>query len=198
MFVRKKKNKSGVVSIQIIDKSSGLYRVHKTVGSSRNLDEIVRLVQKAHISLHPSDIEQSVLFPSLLSDDTAVENFLNGVMDAHIHARGHECIFGELFNRIGFDVIPNELFRHLVLARITYPVSKLKTVDYLYHSQGVVTNEDAIYRFLDTLNEKYKTTIERIAFSHKKKVLGNISVVFYDMLRRISVLPSLHTLYGKN
>jgi hypothetical protein len=34
MFVRKKKNPSGVVSVQIIDKSTGQYRVLKTIGSS--------------------------------------------------------------------------------------------------------------------------------------------------------------------
>ena len=34
MFVRKKKNKSGVISVQVIDKSSGKYRLVKTIGSS--------------------------------------------------------------------------------------------------------------------------------------------------------------------
>ena len=46
MFVRKKKNPSGVVSVQIIDKSSGKYRVVKTVGSSSNLEEIDLLYLK--------------------------------------------------------------------------------------------------------------------------------------------------------
>jgi transposase len=41
---------------------------------------------------------------------------------------------------------------------------------------------DAVYRFLDKLNNKLKSQVERIAFTHTKKVLqGNISVVFYDM-----------------
>ena len=40
MFVREKKNKSGTVSVQIIDKSSGSYRVAKTVGSSSDPEEI--------------------------------------------------------------------------------------------------------------------------------------------------------------
>ncbi len=181
MFVRRKKNKNGVVSVQIIDKSSGVYRVHQTVGSSRNLDEIERLVQKAYALLHPSDSLQSVLFPSLLSDDAAVENFLDGVMNAHIHARGPECIFGELFRRIGFDTIPHELFRHLVVARLAHPVSKLKTVDYLYRTHGIVTSEDVIYRFLDSLNKTHNATVERIAFDHTKNILTTISVVFYDM-----------------
>lgn len=34
MFVRKKKNKSGVISIQVIEKSKGKYKVLKTIGSS--------------------------------------------------------------------------------------------------------------------------------------------------------------------
>jgi hypothetical protein len=43
MFVRKKKNKSGVVSIQVIDKSTGSYKVIKTIGSSKIIKEIEQL-----------------------------------------------------------------------------------------------------------------------------------------------------------
>jgi hypothetical protein len=43
MFVRKKKNPSGVVSIQIIDKSHGRYKVLTTIGSSFDIAEIQRL-----------------------------------------------------------------------------------------------------------------------------------------------------------
>ncbi len=47
MFVRGKKNKSGTISVQIIDKSSGSYRVIKTVGYSSDPDEIAYLRKKA-------------------------------------------------------------------------------------------------------------------------------------------------------
>ena len=43
MFVREKKNKSGTVSIQIIDKSIGIDRVAQTVGSSSDPEEITYL-----------------------------------------------------------------------------------------------------------------------------------------------------------
>lgn len=40
----------------------------------------------------------------------------------------------------------------------------------------------SLYRFLDRLQNKYKTSIEKISFNYTKKLLGgNISVVFYDM-----------------
>jgi len=48
IFVRQKKNKSVVVSIQIIDKSSGRYKLYKTIGSSSNETEIGSLVLKAN------------------------------------------------------------------------------------------------------------------------------------------------------
>jgi transposase len=181
VFVRKKKNKSGTVSIQIIDKSQRSYRVAETVGSSSNPDEIERLMRKARSLLYPPEDIQPPLFATLLPDDVAVENFLDSVKSAHIRTIGPELIFGALFDRIGFGEVKKELFRHLVIARLAFPTSKLKTVDYLYRYRGITTHEDAIYRFLDTLNKAHKKQVERIAYQHTKKTLGTISVVFYDM-----------------
>ena len=46
MFIRKKKNPSGVVSVQVIDKSRGAYKVLKTIGSSSDTTEIETLYQQ--------------------------------------------------------------------------------------------------------------------------------------------------------
>lgn len=41
---------------------------------------------------------------------------------------------------------------------------------------------DAVYKFLDKLNNKLKAKVEQIAFEHTMKILNNsISVVFYDL-----------------
>jgi len=47
MFVRKKKNKSGSVSVQIITKSVGKYKVVKSLGSSIDPTVIFSLELKA-------------------------------------------------------------------------------------------------------------------------------------------------------
>ena len=47
MLVRKKPDKSGVISFQIIDKLKGKYSVIKTVGSSGNAAKILDLVIEA-------------------------------------------------------------------------------------------------------------------------------------------------------
>lgn len=181
MFVRKRKNKSGTTSVHIISKASGTYRLVKAVGSARDPNEIERLIRKAHDQLHLSHDHQLPLFATLPPGDATVENFLDGVANAHIHTIGPELIFGELFDRLGFNVILHKLFRHITIAQLAYPASKLKTVDYLFRYQGITTTEDAIDQFLDSVHKKHKPTVERIAFEHTKKTIGIISVVFYDM-----------------
>lgn len=74
------------------------------------------------------------------------------------------------------------MFRHLVIARLAFPLSKLKTIKYLYRYQSIMLDIDAVYRFLDKLNNQLKCTVENIAYQHAKQRLGgSVSVVFYDM-----------------
>jgi len=180
MFVRKKRNRSGSVSVQIIDKSNG-YRVVQTLGSALNADEIERLWQRGLSIVHEAQKGQQQLFPVQTAADMTVENFVEELSNASVRTVGPELIFGTLFDRLGFNAIEEALFRHIVIARLAYPTSKLKTVDYLYRYKGITIGLQTVYRFLDTLNDSYKEQVERIAFEHTKKTLGTISVVFYDM-----------------
>jgi len=165
--------------VQIIDKSDG-YHVFKTVGSSSDAEEINRLVKKAEHILYTHNGEQIVL-PLETKEDRVVKAFLGRLSNAQIHTMGPELILGTLFDRLGFNVIKEELFRHIVVARLAYPVSKIKTIDYLYRYQGITIEKDFIYRFLDKLNDRYKDIVERVAFEYTKNVLGTITVAFYDM-----------------
>ena len=180
MFVRKKKNKSGSVSVQIIDKSDG-YRVFQTIGASENQDKINLLVQKAQHIIQTCGGKQGELFSFQTAEEAAVKRFLGQLSNQQVRVVGPEIIFGTLFDRLGFGSIPEELFRHIVIARLAHPVSKLKPVDYLYRYQGVTVEADSIYRFLDRLNDTHKDAVERLAFEYSRGVLEHISVVFYDM-----------------
>ena len=180
MFVREKKNKSGTVSVQIIDKSSGSYRVAKTVGSSSNPEEIAYLRKKAYMII-PTLIGQTSI--DFWSDSTKefVGN-LRRVKTDQVHVDGPEKVFGKIFDDIGFGVIKQDLFRHLVITRLIAPGSKLKTVDYLERYKGITIDISKVYRFMDTLHRSLKEQVEQIAFDYTKSVLGGqISVVFYDM-----------------
>ena len=180
MFVREKRNKSGSTSVQIIDKSDG-YKVIETVGVSRDKDDISRLIYKARRIIQTNRGKQAEFFSFDTPEEINLKHFLQRLSNGQIRVVGPELIFGALFDRIGFGIIKEELFRHVTIARLAYPVSKVKTVDYLYRYQGIKTEVDSIYRFLDKLNDRYKDTVERLAFEYSKNVLGTVSVVFYDM-----------------
>jgi transposase len=179
MFIREKRNSSGSISVQIISKSSGKYKVVKTIGSSSNEQEILKFVY-----LGKQEIERISCQPKLFvsENDTIVEQVFSALNNAAIRTVGPEIIFGKIYDHLGFKAIQEDLFRHLVIARLAFPLSKLKTIEYVYRFQGVMLDIDAVYRFLDKLNNKLKAQVEQIAFAHTKEVLqGNISMVFYDM-----------------
>lgn len=180
MFVREKKNKSGTVSVQIIDKSSGNYRVAKTIGSSSDPEEIAYLRKKAY-TIMPTLIGQTSI--DFWSDSTKefVRN-LKKVKTSQVQVEGPEKVFGKIFDDIGFGAIEQDLFRHLVITRLIAPGSKLKTVDYLERYKDISIDISKVYRFMDTLHRSLKEQVEQIAFDYTKSVLGGkISVVFYDM-----------------
>jgi transposase len=156
--------------------------VVKTFGSSTDPDELAQLWTQAQQFAHSTDEAQGKLFAVRSAADQAVEQAMTGLRNTSLRTIGPELIFGTVFDRLGFGSIRDTLFRHLVLARLTYPVSKLKTVDYLERYQGRRISVSAVYKFLDRLQSRYKDTVERLSYRQTLARLGgSVTVVFYDM-----------------
>jgi transposase len=179
MFVKKVKNRSGSTTVIIIDKSRGNYKVVETIGTSKDEKEISKYIKQGKELLESNFGNQQSLF--LEKEDDSDFILVSEISNTDINVVGPELIFGNLFDKIGFNKIPEKLFRHITIARLVYPTSKLKTVEYLYRYEGKEYSIDSIYRFLDRMSSKYKDGVEEISFNHTKKVLGQISVVFYDV-----------------
>ncbi len=146
MYVRKKKNKSGIISVQVIDTSGPIDRLVKTIGHSAHHEEVLDLVRKAHLFIAKYTNQKEFVF-NALSKDNFLATLKTGLKKVQVI--GPELILGKLFDEIGFNQITDELFRHLVLSRLTFPLSKLKTSEYLLRYQNVVVEVDSIYRYLD-------------------------------------------------
>lgn len=177
MFVRQKKNKSGVISVQIVSKATGAYKVAKTMGSSADKFKIEQLVADGELWIQNQRRLQTLDFEQ---KDHLFDEFLSSIQQ--IKVSGTDLILGKIFDEIGFNAIGDELFKKLVLARICYPVSKLKTVDYLRRYEDYSTTEDLIYLYLDKLQSTHKRTAQDISYKHTLQVLGtDIQAVFYDV-----------------
>lgn len=179
MFIRKKKNKSGKISIQLISKETGKYKVLKSYGSSDNKEELDKIYNKARIDLYNLEY-QSILF--LTQKDMFIEELFSQIHNLQIKTIGPEYVFGRIYNHIGYNKVNSELFKSLVISRICFPLSKLKTIEYLYRYQGKEISVDKIYRYLDEITHDYKQKIEKISFKYIKQISKNqITIVFYDM-----------------
>ncbi len=179
MFVRKKRNLPGAISVQVIDKSNG-YRVVETIGSASDREEVSRLMELGRRFIARQNKQYS-LFPQDQQDDTTTFRFVQTFRNASIGALVPESIFGRLFDEIGFGVIPESLFRDIAITLLAYPTSNLRTVDYVYCYQGKKVLPDRVCRCLDRLNERYSQQAQDVAYQHSRKILNRVNVVFYDM-----------------
>ncbi len=146
MFIRKKQNKSGSISFHIVRKQGRKQVLIKSLGSAKDAEAISKLEQRAQDELSGLLKQHSIDF-RYEQDEKFIRQMLDNIR--HIEVSGVELILGKLFNEIGFNAIKEPLFRHLVLSRICYPGSKLKTIEYLLRHHQLFYDIDAVYRYLD-------------------------------------------------
>ncbi|HIE01497.1 MAG TPA: IS1634 family transposase [Thiotrichaceae bacterium] len=177
MFVRKKRNNSGVISIQVITKLNGKSKLVKTIGSSIDNDELEELVAQGQRFIDNCFGQQTFDFSSTVGIlKSAFES-----ITSHTEI-GTDLLLGKIFDDIGFNELPGNLFKNLVIARLYHPVSKLKTSDYLFQNKNIDIPVQKIYRYLDKLYSEQKELIQQISYDHTLKILNDeISVVFYDV-----------------
>jgi transposase len=182
MFIRKKKNRSGTTSVVVVDKRNGAYREVYTIGIGKDDSEIEFLFKQGLrwidsycgnrdiFEIHEKELEEQQIIEYLLSN---VENIL---------INGTQLILDQVFKLVGFDAIEDEILKQLVIARLSQPMSKLATVEYLksYFDQDVQLHR--IYRYLDKLYNTQQERIQQISVEHTKKILGGkIGLMFYDV-----------------
>ena len=206
MFIRRKPNVSGSISIQVLTKTKERrQKVVKTIGVGRSSVEIARLEQKARDFIDESN---GPFIPGLFGDSSEVVAYLQAMSNSQIQVIGPELIYGELYDHMGYGGLGNEMFRNLVICRLFNPGSKLKTIDYLYRYLHIHISPASVYRFLDRLCVRgaasacpsgcdaerrgdsaagmgaagIKEDVERITFDYTRQVVGGeICVCFYDM-----------------
>lgn len=187
MFIKKKKNRSGTISVVIAEKISGRYSELTTIGIARDESEIEDIVAKGKEWI---DREQQRRHPRLdLFGDERIrceqermnaEQLLNSITNITID--GADLILDRVFDNVGFNRIEDDIFRKLVKARLSYPSSKAATAEYLKNHFDDDVSLSKIYRYLDKLSDSQHRIVQDISVEHTRKILGgHIGVLFYDV-----------------
>jgi len=182
MYVRKKKNISGVISVQVIDKSSGRYKVKKTIGSSSDPKVIDKLVKEGEkwIKTYQGQADIFSLFDRQEEEKQIVSHLLSNIEKILIN--GSQIVLEKVYKSIGFDKVNDDILKHLVISRLSQPMSKSATVEYLkaYFDEDI--HYQKVYRYMDQLDSQTQEEIQRISVEHTRKILGGeIGLVFYDV-----------------
>lgn len=192
MFVRRKQNKSGTTSIQVIAKVDGKYRLQKSFGSSRDESVLASLERQARQWADEHEFGEDLFATEGAEEYDAI---FAGIGQEQLRLVGPDLIYGRLFDKIGFGSVrttDNEIFKSLVVTRLYRPGSKLKTLRYMAYFMNRYYDEDKIYRFLDELcwrpeskhrkaSYDIKHDVEQVTYNQTRKVLGgSVAVVFYD------------------
>ena len=104
MFIRKKPNKSGSISIQVVQKTrSRKQKVVKSFGSVSPDDEeaVERLMGQASVFIREMD---GPTLPHIHEEEDVIDGFVKTLSNAQIQVIGPELIFGTLYDRIGYSV----------------------------------------------------------------------------------------------
>lgn len=182
MFIRKKKNRSGTTSIIVVEKRKGIYREIITIGTSNDASVLESLYIKGKKWISSYSGEQDIFeaHDKALEERQVTEYLLSNVKN--ILLNGIQLILNNVFKLTGFDLIEDEIFRQLVIARLSQPMSKAATVEYLKSHFDEDAQLHRIYRYLDKLYNTQQEKIQQISVEHTRRILGGkIGLLFYDV-----------------
>lgn len=181
MYIRKKHNRSGSTSIVVVSKAAGKYKEIKSFGSSSSEEELEVLCIKASDWIKSYKGQQELDFEDKKGKELEETNRVVENMDA-VLINGTQLLLNQIYDNIGFNQIPDEILRHLVVARVSQPRSKLATVDYLksYYDEDVDLNH--IYRYMDKLYKNQMELAQQISVEHTRNIFGGkLGLMFYDV-----------------
>lgn len=182
MFIRKKKNRSGTISVVVVNKSHGKFKELITIGVSDNEAQIEKYLNQARqwIEIQSGTPDMFKQKAREEEEKQVTEHLLSNIENVLIN--GTQLILDKVFKITGFDAIKDDILRQLVIARLGQPMSKSATVDYLksYFDEDVQLYK--IYRYLDKLYNTQQEQIQQISVEHTRKILGGkIGLMFYDV-----------------
>lgn len=165
----------------VVVKRDGRYKELKSFGSSSDEKEITELAIRAKQWIATYGGQQLLDFDDKRGREREETERVIGNIDALL-INGTQLLLGRLYDEIGFNAVNDDVLRHLVMARLSQPRSKLATVEYLKSYFDEDVNLDKIYNYMDKLYDRQRELVQRISVEHTRRLLGGrLGLLFYDV-----------------
>jgi hypothetical protein len=196
VFVRKVRTASGAVAVQVMRKAGGRDELVEHVGSAHTDAELGVLLERARrIAAEGQQVlDFEVPIPVERVDDVA--DWRAGELvrpdrpPAGVSGAGRTVgtssrllydVLAAVYDRLGFNVVGDAVFRDLVIARIVEPTSKADSMRVLTDLGADVVSYRTIQRHLAQMGPGgYRDLIATRCFAHAGDT-GGLSLILYDV-----------------
>ena len=163
VFVRKSPGRTGSTKVQIAERRAGRDVVLEHVGTARSEGELAVLMAEARRRLRPGqeafDLDGVGMEQEGLPQRPGV---ITGKRSAVLWQ-----VLSSVYARLGFDVVGDEAFEQLVLARIVEPTSKADSLRVLDELGVVHGSLRTMFRSQARAQERgYRDTVASAFFAH--------------------------------
>jgi len=175
--IRKVKTHSASTAIQVGFYQGKRFKLSKHIGSSKDQQKISELITIAHeyIRSHNPQIELNF---NPQSEEILFKRGLKISESRLSEAYDYLC---QVYSRIGFTRLGNDLLKHFTVIRVLEPASKLKSIMLLEKYFGIYYKKTTVFRELPELIN-LKEEVIKIAIKYARDHLGfDFSLVFYDV-----------------
>jgi hypothetical protein len=201
-FVRKVRTASGAVAVQVVTKDGGQVVEVDHVGSAHTDAELSLLLEVARERLRPGqgelDLGPILQVPARVDDVadwTAPRQLptVSGVGRPPVVAAGGRVVatpsrllwdvLTQAYAGLGFDVVGDDAFRALVLARVIEPTSKADAIRVLDLAGIDPPSLRTLFRSLGRcVARDYRDTLARACWEHSVRTAGGVAaLVLYDV-----------------
>ena len=176
--IRKVKTASGATAVQIVEKRAGVRRIVAHLGSAHDEVQLAVLVQVARERLHAG---QQVLDLDLGAGPDRPASTGGAVVT------GTACqvlwqVLVDAYARLGFDVLGDEAFAAMVLAKCVEPVSKLATIEVLGELGVRAPHRNTLTAALKRAQARdYRDILAKACMAHSVRTTGRATLVLYDV-----------------
>jgi transposase len=175
--IRRVKTHSGSTAIQVGNYKGKTFRLAKHIGSSKDPSKIQDLIEQAHayIRSHSPQLEFN------FNPHSEEILYKKGLVVAKSSLEEAYSFLADVYTRLGFGKLNNDLLKHFVMIRVLEPASKMRSIYLLQKYFGIRYKKTTVFREIAKLVE-LKADICRIAIAYaRRKLAFDFSLIFYDV-----------------
>ena len=176
VFIRRSAGRSGSTKVQLAERRAGRNVILEHIGTAHDEAELAVLMEVARERLRPGQAAFDLGLDEAPSGVGRAPGVITGKRSAVLWS-----VLTGAYARLGFDVLGDEAFKQLVLARLVEPTSKADSLRVLDEIGVPHASLRTMFRALGRAQERdYRGQIAAACFAHAA-AHGDLTLVLYDV-----------------